>query len=165
VLFTALADTLTTSGMILAVIVGALLFSVFVSVTGLADAFGAWVTGLGAGATATMILIAVFLLLVGSVLDGLGLMLLTTPILLPVVSSLGLSPVWFGIFLIRAMEIGFVHPPLGLNLYVIQGVASDVPLGRIFRGVLPFLAADLLHLLLLVLFPAIALALPAMMGP
>ena len=112
-----------------------------------------------------MILVAVFLLLVGSVLDGLGLMLLTTPILLPVVSSLGLSPVWFGIFLIRAMEIGFVHPPLGLNLYVIQGVASDVPLGRIFRGVLPFLAADLLHLLMLVLFPAIALALPALLGP
>ncbi len=165
VLFTALEDTLKTSGMILAVIVGALLFSVFVSVSGLADAFGAWVTGLGAGATATMILVAVFLLIVGSVLDGLGLMLLTTPILLPVVSELGLSTVWFGIFLIRAMEIGFVHPPLGLNLYVIQGVAADVPLGRIFRGVLPFLAADLLHLLLLVLFPAIALALPAMMAP
>ena len=165
VLFTALEDTLKTSGLILAVIVGALLFSVFVSVTGLADAFGAWVTGLGVGATATMILVAIFLLVVGSVLDGLGLMLLTTPILLPVVSELGLSTVWFGIFLIRAMEIGFVHPPLGLNLYVIQGVASDVPLGRIFRGVLPFLAADLLHLLLLVLFPAIVLALPAMMAP
>jgi len=164
VLFAALEDTLKTSGMILAVIIGALLFSVFVSVSGLADAFGAWVTGLGAGATATMILVAVFLLLVGSVLDGLGLMLLTTPILLPVVSSLGLSPIWFGIFLIRAMEIGFVHPPLGLNLYVIQGVANDVPLGRIFRGVLPFLAADLLHLLMLVLFPAIALALPAVMA-
>jgi len=58
-----------------------------------------------------------------------------------------------------------LHPPLGLNLYVIQGVASDVPLGHIFRGVLPFLAADLVHLLLLVLFPAIALALPAMMAP
>ena len=161
VLFHALEETLKTSGLILAVIVGALLFSVFVSVTGLADAFGGWVTGLGAGALATMLLVALFLLLVGSVLDGLGLMLLTTPILLPVVEGLGLSPIWFGIFLIRAMEIGFVHPPLGLNLYVIQGIAPDIPLGRIFRGVLPFLAADLLHLLLLVLFPALVLALPA----
>ena len=76
-----------------------------------------------------MVLIAVFLLLVGSVLDGLALMLLTTPILLPVVTQLGLSPIWFGIFLVRAMEIGFVHPPLGMNLYVIQGVAKDVPIG------------------------------------
>ncbi len=164
VLFTALEETLKTSGMILTVIVGALLFSVLVSVTGLADAFGLWVTALGAGPVTTMILIAVFLLVVGSVLDGLGLMLLTTPILLPVVSGLGLSTIWFGIFLIRAMEIGFVHPPLGLNLYVIQNVARDVPLGRIFRGVLPFLAADLIHLLLIILFPAIVLALPAVLA-
>ena len=86
-----------------------------------------------------MLLVAVFLLIVGSVLDGLALMLLTTPILLPLVTDLGLSPIWFGIFLVRAMEIGFVHPPIGMNLYVIQGVAPDVPLGRIFKGVLPFL--------------------------
>ena len=157
---TALQATLRTSGMIYAVIVGALIFSVFITVTGLAQSFGAQITALGAGPVTTMILIAVFLLLVGSVLDGLGLMLLTTPILLPIVETLGLSPIWFGIFLVRAMEIGFVHPPLGLNLYVIQGVAKDIPLGRIFRGVLPFLAADLVHLMLLILFPVIVLGLP-----
>jgi TRAP-type C4-dicarboxylate transport system permease large subunit len=98
------------------------------------------------------------------VLDGLALMLLTTPILLPVIQELGLSPIWFGIFLVRAMEIGFVHPPIGLNLYVIQQIAKDVSLGRIFKGVLPFLAADFLHLLLLILLPAMALALPRIMG-
>jgi len=87
-------------------------------------------------------------------------MLLTTPILLPIVERFELSPIWFGIFLVRSMEIGFVHPPLGFNLYVIQGIAPDIPLGRIFRGVVPFLAADLLHLLLIILFPALALALP-----
>jgi TRAP-type C4-dicarboxylate transport system permease large subunit len=73
---------------------------------------------------------------------------------------LGLSPIWFGIFLVRATEIGFIHPPMGMNLYVIQGVARDVSLGQIFRGVLPFLGADFVHLLLIILFPAIALALP-----
>src|SRR5690606_39805364 len=87
-----------------------------------------------------------FLLLVGSVLDGLALMLLTTPILLPLVQGMGLSPIWFGIFLVRAMEIGFVHPPIGMNLYVIRGVAPDVPLARVLKGVLPFLAADPVHL-------------------
>jgi C4-dicarboxylate transporter, DctM subunit len=162
---TSLTETLKTSGLIYTVIVGALVFSVFISVTGLTEAIGMQITGLGASPFLTMVLIAVFLLLVGSVLDGLALMLLTTPILLPIVTQMGLSPIWFGIFLVRAMEIGFVHPPLGMNLFVIQGVAKDVPLGRIFRGVVPFLAADLVHLLLLILFPALALGLLQWAGP
>jgi C4-dicarboxylate transporter, DctM subunit len=156
----ALEDTLKTSGLIYLVIIGALIFSAFISVTGLTDAIGSGIQGLGLGPIPTMLLVAVFLLLVGSVLDGLALMLLTTPILLPLVTSMGLSPIWFGIFLVRAMEIGFVHPPIGMNLYVIQGVARDVPLSRIFKGVLPFLAADLVHLVLLVVVPAMALGLP-----
>jgi TRAP-type C4-dicarboxylate transport system permease large subunit len=111
-----------------------------------------------------MLLVALFLLVIGSVLDGLAMMLLTTPILLPLVADLGLSAVWFGIFLVRAMEIGFVHPPIGMNLYVIQRVAPDVPLGRVFRGVVPFLAADLVHLVLLVVFPVLVMGLPQWLG-
>ena len=91
---------------------------------------------------------------------GLALMLLTTPILLPIIVNLGLSPIWFGIYLVRTMEIGFVHPPIGINLYVIQGIAKDTPLSRIFKGVVPFLAADFVHLSCLIAFPALALALP-----
>ncbi len=162
--YDALSETLRTSGLIYLVVIGALIFSVFVSVTGLADAIGAAIGGLGTGPLTTMLLIAVFLLLLGSVLDGLALMLLTTPILLPIVVAQGLSPIWFGIFLVRAMEIGFVHPPIGMNLYVIQRIAKDVPLARIFKGVLPFLASDLLHLLALILFPAIVLWLPQWLG-
>jgi tripartite ATP-independent transporter DctM subunit len=160
----ALEDTLRTSGMIYLVIIGALIFAAFIGVTGLTDAIGAAIADLEFGTIGTMLLVAVFLLLIGSVLDGLALMLLTTPILLPIVSDLGLSAVWFGIFLVRAMEIGFVHPPIGMNLYVIRGVAPEVPIGRIFRGVLPFLAADLVHLVLLVVFPVIVLGLPAWLG-
>lgn len=160
----AFAETLRTSGLIFLVIIGALVFSVFVSVTGLAAAAGGLVTGLGLGTVGTVIVMALVLLALGSVLDGLALMLLTTPILLPIVTHMGLSPIWFGIFIVRAMEIGFVHPPLGLNLYVIQGVAPDVPIGRIFKGVLPFLASDLVHLLLIIMFPAMALWLPGVLG-
>ena len=163
-LYHALSETLRTSGLIYLVVIGALVFSIFVSVTGLADAIGQAIGGLGTGPLTTMLLIAVFLLLLGSVLDGLALMLLTTPILLPIVIAQGLSPIWFGIFLVRAMEIGFVHPPIGMNLYVIQRIAKDVPLARIFKGVLPFLASDLLHLLALILFPAMALWLPQWLG-
>jgi tripartite ATP-independent transporter DctM subunit len=160
----ALEDTLRTSGLIYLVVIGALIFAAFISVTGLTDAIGAAIAGLGLGPIGTMLLVAVFLLLIGSVLDGLALMLLTTPILLPLVADLGLSAVWFGVFLVRAMEIGFVHPPIGMNLYVIQGVVPDVSLGKIFKGVLPFLAADLVHLVLLVLFPVIVLGLPMWLG-
>ncbi|MFM2372167.1 MAG: hypothetical protein RIS85_1889 [Pseudomonadota bacterium] len=163
-LMKAFDETLRTSGMILMVIIGALIFSVFVSVTGLTDAVGAWVSGLGLGTVATLALVALILLVLGSVLDGLALMLLTTPILLPVVEGVGMSAIWFGIFLCRAMEIGFVHPPLGMNLFVIQGVAKDVSINRIFKGVLPFLASDLFHLALLILFPALALGLPELLG-
>lgn len=156
----AVEDTLRTSGLIYLVLIGALIFAAFISVTGLTEAIGTAIAGLGLGPVATMLLVAVFLLLIGSVLDGLALMLLTTPILLPLVSDMGLSAIWFGVFLVRAMEIGFVHPPIGMNLYVIQGVVPDVSISRIFKGVLPFLAADLLHLTLLVVFPVIALGLP-----
>ena len=159
-LYRSLEETLRTSGLIYAVVIGTLIFSVFVSITGLADAAGGLITGFGGGPVITVLLMAVFLLTLGSLLDGLALILIATPILLPVVSALGLSPIWFGIFLVRTAEIGFIHPPMGMNLYVIQGIAPDVTLSRIFRGVLPFLAADFLHLLLLILVPALALALP-----
>lgn len=163
-LFKALDETLRTSGMITLIIIGALMFSVFISITGITAAIGAFLQGLHAGPTVTMLAIAAILLLLGSVLDGLALMLLTTPILLPIVTGLHLSPIWFGIFLVRAMEIGFVHPPIGMNLYVIHGIAPDVPLGRIFRGVVPFLIADLFHLLLIILLPSMVMFLPGLLA-
>ena len=161
---TAVRDTASTSGLIFVIIIGALIFAVFMSVTGVATSIGTLIADLDAGRVVTTLVIALFLLVLGSVLDGLALMLLTTPILLPIVTGLGMSPIWFGIFLVRTMEIGFVHPPIGMNLYVIQRIAKDIPLSRIFKGVLPFLAADFVHVLLIILVPAIVLALPHWVG-
>ncbi|GGD44541.1 TRAP transporter large permease subunit [Erythrobacter arachoides] len=163
-LFNAFSETLRTTGLIYLILIGALIFSVFIGVTGLAAAAGDLVSGLGLGQVATLILIALILLLLGSVLDGLALMLLMTPILLPIVEATGLTAIWFGIFITRAMEIGFVHPPLGMNLYIMQGVAKDVSISTIFRGVLPFLASDFVHLLMIILFPAMVLWLPGVLG-
>jgi C4-dicarboxylate transporter DctM subunit len=156
----ALRETLQTSGMIYVVIIGALIFSVFISLTGIADQVSRLLASVSGSPTVSLLVMAALLLLLGSVLDGLALMLLATPILLPIIQHMGLSPIWFGIFLVRAMEIGFVHPPIGMNLFVIHGIVPDVPIGRIFRGVLPFLAADFVHLLLLIFVPALVLALP-----
>jgi C4-dicarboxylate transporter DctM subunit len=156
----ALAETLRTAGMIYVVIIGALIFSVFMSFTGLAEHVSSFMNGLEGGQLIAVLVMTVLLLLLGSVLDGLALMLLTTPILLPIIEDLGLSPIWFGVYLVRTMEIGFIHPPIGINLYVIQGIARDVSLSRIFKGVLPFLAADFVHLGLLIAVPGLALWLP-----
>jgi tripartite ATP-independent transporter DctM subunit len=160
----AMSDTLRTTGMLYVVIIGALIFSVFMSLTGLSEQIASIMDSLSGGRITAVITIAIILLVLGSVLDGLALMLLTTPILLPIILTLGLSPIWFGIFLVRTMEIGFIHPPIGINLYVIQGIAPGVPLSRIFKGVLPFLAADFIHLALLIAIPALSLALPEWLG-
>lgn len=160
----AIRQTLRTSGMIYVVIVGALIFSVFISLTGIAEHVSSMLASFSGNRIVSLLIMAAFLLLLGSVLDGLALMLLTTPILLPIIQQMGLSPIWFGIFLVRAMEIGFVHPPIGMNLFVIHGIAKDVSIGRIFRGVVPFLAADFVHLLLLIFVPALVLALPKALG-
>ena len=132
--------------------------------TGLADLMSQTVRDLHTSPVIAIIVMALILLMLGSFLDGLALMLLTTPIFLPIAVELGYSPIWFGIFLVRTMEIGFVHPPLGLNVYVIQAIGKDIPLGAIFRGIVPFLITDFFHLGLLILVPATALWLPAVLG-
>lgn len=159
----ALRATLQTSGMIYTVILGALLFSTFISASRITEHLSQLVANLDAGPLVAVLVMALVLLVLGSFLDGLALMLLTTPIFLPIAVNLGLSPIWFGIFIVRAMEIGFVHPPLGLNVYVIHGLAKDIRLGTIFRGIIPFLAADFIHLGLLIAFPAITLWLPRLL--
>lgn len=160
----AFAKTLTTTGMIYLIIIGAILFAAFISVTGLADLMSNTVRAMDTDPVVVIIVIALMLLVLGSFLDGLALMLLTTPIFLPIVIELGYSPIWFGIFLVRTMEVGFIHPPLGLNVYVIQAIGKDIPLGAIFRGIVPFLIADFFHLALLIGFPMITLWLPSIMA-
>lgn len=158
------AKTLSTTGMIYLIIFGAILFATFISVTGIADLMSTTVRAMDASQIIVVIVIALMLLVLGSFLDGLALMLLTTPIFLPIVLELGYSPIWFGIFLVRTMEIGFVHPPLGLNVYVIQAIGRDIPLGQIFRGIVPFLIADFFHLAMIIAFPVVTLWLPSVMG-
>jgi len=89
--------------------------------------------------------------------------ILTVPIFFPVITALGFDPIWFGIIVVRLLEIGQITPPVGINVFVIKGVARDVPLYTIFRGIVPFLIADLCHVALLVAFPKISLFLPGLM--
>lgn len=160
----ALQKTLITSGMIYLIIIGAMVFATFMSATGIAHFLSSLIQAADTHAVIAIIVMAAILLVLGSFLDGLALMLLTTPIFLPIATDLGYSAIWFGIFLVRAMEVGFILPPLGLNAYVLQGIARDIPMPTIFRGIGPFLVADVLHLGLIIAVPALALWLPSVVG-
>ena len=96
-------------------------------------------------------------------MEGLSMILLTVPVFLPVILALGFDPIWFGILIVRVIEIGLITPPVGINVFVIKGIAKDVPMYTIFRGILPFLIADLCHVTLLIFVPQIALFLPSHM--
>ncbi len=150
-----------TTAMILIIVLGAIIFNKFVAVTRVPFELANWVVGLDLPPLVVMGMIILVYVIGGCFMDALGLILLTVPIFFPVAMSLGFDPIWFGIIITRVSEIGVITPPVGINVYVIKGVAQDVPLVTIFRGILPFLIADGVSMFLLLLFPQIVLFLPS----
>ena len=150
-----------TTAMILIIILGAIIFNKFIAVTRVPFALADWVVGLNLPPIVIMIMIIIAYLIGGCFMDSLGLILLTVPIFFPVAVKLGFDPIWFGIIITRVAEIGVITPPVGMNVYVMKGVAPDIPLATIFRGIVPFLAADVISVGLLLGVPQIALFLPS----
>ena len=109
-----------------------------------------------------LVFVLLIMVLLGCFMDSMAIVLLTVPIFYPLIISVGIDPIWFGILVVRVTEMGLITPPVGLNLYVIQGV-SNVPMGKIFSGVIPFIVCDVVHVLILLAFPMISLWLPSMM--
>lgn len=155
---------LRTAGMIYLIIMMAILLSVFVSVSGFAQHVVAVVDLLHGNALLTTLLVVLLLIVLGTFLDGMAMLTLVVPIFLPVFGKLGLDPIWFGILVVRTMEMGLVTPPVGMNVYVIHSYAKDLPLTTVFRGVVPFYVADLIHIGLLIALPQLALFLPRLLG-
>jgi tripartite ATP-independent transporter DctM subunit len=160
----ALRETLRTTGMIYVVIIGAIVFSTFIAAAGVAESVATLIASLHASPLGVLVVMVLIILALGMFLDGLALMTLTIPIFLPITEQLGINPIWFGVILVRAMEIGFVHPPVGMNVYIIHNLAKDIPLMTIFKGIVPFLVSDLLHLAMLILVPATVMFLPSILG-
>lgn len=158
-----LLETTRTTAMIFTILVGAILLNKFLTLGGLASALGMWVEGLSAGPFATMAAILLIYLLLGCALDALAMILLTVPIFFPVVQQLGFDPIWFGVIVVMVVELGLITPPVGMNVFVIKGMAPEVPLSRIYAGVLPFVAAETALIALLVAFPGLATWLPGTM--
>lgn len=163
-LFRILSDTVRTSAMLMAVLVGALIFSNFINIAGTPRAIVEAIESSGLGPTGVLIGLILFYLVLGCVFDSLAMILLTIPVVFPLVQQFGFDPVWFGILIVVVVEISLITPPIGMNIFVIRSMNPDVPISAIFRGVVPFIVADLVRLLIILLFPALILYLPMQMN-
>jgi len=149
---------------IFALIIGAKLFVGFIAVTGVAHSLTAWATSFDVPAVVILISLSLVFIVLGTFMDSIGLLLLTLPIVTPIVQALGYDLIWFSVIMIKFLEIGLITPPVGLNVYVLKSVVGDkVPLETIFKGIIWFLVMDVLTLALLILFPQITLFLPDVM--
>ncbi len=157
-------DTTKLSCMVMIIVTGAVVFGHFLAVTRIPFNLATWVAQLPIPPTAVIALIITSYLIGGCFIDSLALILLTVPIFFPVITTLGYDPIWFGVIIVLVTQIGVISPPLGTNVYIISGVAKDVPLGTIFRGVIPFLIAMIVCTAIIVAFPQVALFLPSLMG-
>ncbi len=158
--FEVLRETAFTTATLFTVLIGAWIFSNFVNLAGLPEGLRALVTTYSVSPAVVMLLILVVYIALGCIFESLSMLLLTVPIFFPLVTGLGYDPVWFGIVVVVVTEISLITPPVGLNVFVLKGVVSDVSTGTIFKGVTPFWIADILRLALLVLVPWLVLVLP-----
>ncbi len=157
-------QTARTTGMVLMIVLAAFVLNVTLSLTGVAQTTTNWVTSLGLSATELLLVLIVFYVLLGMFMDVLSMMVLTVPIAVPVVTAMGIDPVWFGIFIIIMCELGMITPPVGMNLYVVHGVRQDDgPFTDLIRGAFPYVVIMILFVLLLIWLPGIATWLPRTM--
>lgn len=160
VLFQSLMETIRTSCMVLAIVAGAVTFGRFLAITRIPFELANWLGNLPLPGTLIIFFIILFYLVAGCFVDALALILLTVPIFYPVITHLGYDPIWFGVIIVVVTQMGVISPPVGVNVYVVGGIARDIPLSSIFKGAIPFLFTLLVAAVLLVLFPEISLFLP-----
>lgn len=159
----AMIDTGLVTAMIWGIIVSGYLLARFLAVTGASQALVNWVSALGLGSGGFLLIITGIYLVLGMLLDMFGMLILTIPFVFPLVRHYGIDPIWFGTYVVIMCEIGLLTPPVGVNVFVMHDMAPDIPLKTIFRGVLPFAFINLCGVLLLFLFPILALWLPKLM--
>jgi C4-dicarboxylate transporter DctM subunit len=158
-----LLETTRTTAAVFTVLIGALLFGYFLTVTQTPQKVTELLAGLGIGKYGVLALIMVMYLVLGCLMDALAMIILTVPIVFPVIKELGFDPIWFGVIIVMTVELGLIHPPVGMNIFVIKSVIEDVKMSTMFYGVMPFIITDLLRLIILIAFPIIALWLPSRM--
>jgi tripartite ATP-independent transporter DctM subunit len=164
VIMRSLVASLRTTAAIFMIVIGAYLFGYFLAITQTTQKAIALLVGLPIGAYGVLAIILVVYFILGAIMDELAMILLTVPIVFPVMMTLGFDPVWFGVIIVMTCTLGLICPPVGMNVFVINSIARDISLGRIYRGVAPFIVTDIIRLTILSVFPALSLFLPRTMG-
>jgi tripartite ATP-independent transporter DctM subunit len=160
---TALLQATRTAAAVFTVLIGALLFGYFLTITQTPQKLTGFLTDLGIGRYGVLALIMVMYLVLGCLMDAMAMIILTVPIIFPVIMQMGFDPIWFGVVIVMTVELGLIHPPVGMNVFVIKSVVQEVSFTTIFKGVIPFVITDILRLIILIAFPIIALWLPSRM--
>ena len=158
-----LLEATRTTAAVFTVLIGAILFGYFLTITQTPQKVSEFLGALGLGAYGILALIMLMYLVLGCLMDALAMIILTIPIVFPVIKALGFDPIWFGVIIVMTVELGLIHPPVGMNIFVIKSVVEDVKISTVFYGVLPFIVTDLIRLVILIAFPILALWLPSHM--
>lgn len=162
-LFDCLLESIQVTAGIFMILIGAIIFGYFLTITQTPQKVTNFLLSLDLGPYPTLLLILLFMIALGCILDAMAMIILMIPILFPVIMALGFDPIWFGVVIVMTVELGLITPPIGMNVFVINSLAKDVPLQKIFAGVMPFVMTDLVRLALIIAFPAIVLFLPQTM--
>ncbi len=156
--------TARTTGMVLLIITGAFILNVTLALVGIAQTMTQWVAELGLSATGLLLVLILFYLLLGMFMDVLSMQVLTIPVAFPIITAVGIDPIWFGVFIVLMCELGLITPPVGMNLYVVQGVRQDGgPFSEVMWGALPYAALMLVFTGIMIAFPGLVLWLPQTM--
>ena len=150
-----------TAAAVFTVLIGALIFGYFLTITGTPQKVTAFLTGLGLNPYGVLLLILLMYIVLGCLMDAMAMIILTVPIVYPVILSLGFDPIWFAVIIVMTVELGLIHPPVGMNVFVIKSVVPELSFSKIFKGVAPFIVTDLVRLALLIAFPILATWLPS----
>ena len=150
--------------MIFGILIGAMIFQYFITLSQIPDQLAQKVVGLAVSRYVILSLIIGSFIVLGCFMEGLSIMVLAVPIAFPIIVQLGFDPIWFGIIITLPMEMSLITPPVGVNVFVLSGVARGIPMNTIFRGILPFWLAMLVCIILLVIFPEIVMFLPNSMN-
>lgn len=157
-----LMETARTAAMIIIMLVGAFVFNAFLAVTRIPFVASEWVVGLEVSPYIILFAILFAYIILGMFFDIYAILILTIPIIFPTIEAMGFHPIWYGVIMVRVIEIGLITPPFGINLFGLAGTV-DVPVGTMYRGIIPFFIADILHVALLIAVPALSTWLPSLM--
>jgi tripartite ATP-independent transporter DctM subunit len=162
-LYGCLVESARTTAMLFMILIGALMFAEFVNITTMPNDLKSFVDRFNVHPILVVAAICAIYVILGTAMEELSMILLTIPVFFPVVMHLGFDPIWFGILIVVVVEIGLISPPVGMNLFVLKTLIPEVSTGTVFRGVTPFIVADVVRLAILIAFPAISLWLPSLM--